>query len=75
MRSIYFLKRGDSETYFRCGLCKADVPHMRGGVNVQVANQVVAIVCFGCFQKATDAVSTALPHSFPDLDEHGILLP
>lgn len=76
MRSMYFGKRGDKCTgYWRCGICRADRPHMTPGVHVMVGNNLVAIVCLGdCHAKATEGVSELAPHSFPDLDADGTLL-
>ncbi len=76
MRSMYFAKRGDKcAGYWRCGICRADRPHMTPGVHVMVGNNLLAIVCLGdCHSKVSADIVDIAPHSFPDLDADGVLL-
>lgn len=75
MRALWFTKAGSKTSFFRCGSCGTDHPETSAeGIFVMVANEVLAIICGKCAPKAKEAVSGALPYSFPDLDDKGQLL-
>jgi hypothetical protein len=76
MKALYFGKVGEpGRSFYRCGVCRQDFSVLvETGVLVKVGTDCMAITCKACFVKARELVSAALPHSFPDLDEAGMLL-
>jgi hypothetical protein len=77
MKSLYFSKPGEpGRAFWRCGVCRKDSSiQLETGILVMVGSDCQAIVCKGaCFVKARELVGQAMPHSFPDVDEQGMLL-
>lgn len=76
MKALYFGKPDSpGRSFYRCGVCRQDFSILvETGLLVKVGTDCMAISCNGCFVKARELVAAALPHSFPDLDDQGVLL-
>jgi hypothetical protein len=74
VKALYFGKRGEAGTFTRCGKCRKDIPfQVDDGRFVKTGNEILAVVCEDCYHEVRNAVEIIAPHSFPDLDDQGIL--
>ena len=77
MKLLFFGKKSEKEaTFYRCAVCGQDKPASGAvasvGCHVQLANEVLAIVCGGqCFEAARQRIVGVLGSSLVNVDSRG----
>lgn len=74
-KTLWFQRRGhDGVLWYRCGLCREYRKRADGGHYLCLGTTQLAVVCYACSAAARLCMAEHVPHSWPDVDDRGVLL-